>query len=67
MLSLLTIRDLPRSQREVWHEIFSHYVFMRDADPAEHIVPERRGVLGTINPQQRAHIKRVLAGLLVKG
>jgi hypothetical protein len=66
MLALLTIRDLPPSQREVWREIFEHYVFLRDGDPAEHIVPERRGVLGAISAQQRAHIKAVLARLLTQ-
>ncbi len=64
MLALLTVRDLSPSQREVWRTIFDHYVFLRDGDPGAHLPPERRGVLGDITPQHRAHIKSVLARLL---
>jgi len=64
MLALLTIRDMPSSQRDVWQAIFDHYVFLRDGDPAAHLPPERRGVLGLLTPQQRSHIKSVLARLL---
>ena len=64
MLALLTIRDLSPSQREVWRTIFEHYVFLADGDPAAHLPEDRRGVLGTIAPQHRAHIKSVLARML---
>jgi Cupin-like domain len=66
MLSLLTIRDLTPSQREVWRTIFDHYVFLQNGDPAAHLPEERRGVLGKIAPQHRAHIKAVLARLLAQ-
>jgi hypothetical protein len=66
MLSLLTIRDLTPSQREVWRTIFDHYVFKKNGDPAAHLPEERRGVLGKIAPEHRSHIKAVLARLLAQ-
>jgi hypothetical protein len=67
MIALLTIRDLPEAQRAVWRDVFDHYIFMKDGDPAEHLPKDRRGVLGTITPQHRAHIKQVVAKLLGQG
>jgi len=64
MIALLTIRDLPEAQRAIWRDVFDHYIFMQDGDPAAHLPPDRRGVLGPITPQHRAHIKTVVAKLL---
>lgn len=64
MLALLTIRDLPPAQRDVWRTIFDHYVFLLDGDPGAHLPPDRRGALGSLTPQHRAHIKSVVARVL---
>lgn len=49
MLSLLTIRDLPDSQRRIWEDIFRHYVFEPDEATHGHIPPSARRVLGPID------------------
>jgi len=60
MHALLTIRDLPATQREAWHGIFKHYVFEADDETAGHIPEHRRGVLAPMNERMarelRAHL-----------
>ena len=60
MHALLAFRALPRGEREAWKALLEHYVF-NDADPAAHIPPERRGVLGPLDPRTVAKLRR-LAG-----
>jgi len=63
--ALLTLRQLPATQRAAWAEVFAHYVF-GDADEAvAHIPAERRGVLGKLNAEaireRRARLAAKLA------
>ena len=61
---LLTLRELPPTQRAVWRAVFDHYVFQTDGDPAAHLAPEQRGILGPITPEQRAQIRAALVRAL---
>jgi hypothetical protein len=45
------IKALPPEQRSVWRTIFDHYVFEANGDPAEHLPPHVRGVLGHATPE----------------
>ncbi|MTW09437.1 cupin-like domain-containing protein [Pseudoduganella eburnea] len=49
MLSLLSIRDLPREQRRAWQELFRHYVFEAGGATAAHIPVQAQRVLGPIS------------------
>lgn len=49
MLGLLTLRDLPPVQRDVWRQLFDHYVFAADEATAAHLPPGARGVLGPLD------------------
>ncbi|MCD9027267.1 cupin-like domain-containing protein [Luteimonas sp. BDR2-5] len=48
-LAILTLRELPPHQREVWREVFSHYVFDADATTAGHIPEAARGMLAPLD------------------
>jgi hypothetical protein len=61
---LLTISHLPRPQREAWRQLFDHYVFRLDGDPAEHIPKHARGVLAETSPTLRQSIKQFLLRVL---
>lgn len=61
---ILTISNLPEARREEWRILFDHYVFRKNGDPAAHIAPEARGILGTPTPQLRARMKQFLLSAL---
>jgi hypothetical protein len=64
---LFAIKPLPREQRLVWRMVFDHFVFGVDGDPAEHLPPHARGMMGPPTPEllarMRATLKQVLARL----
>jgi len=49
MAAILSVRDLPPAQREIWRGVFDHYVFDAGADTAAHIPEAARGMLGDID------------------
>lgn len=65
--AILAIRELPPRHRAAWRRFFAHYVF--DADEqrvAGHIPPERRGVLGPIDPDVARRVRGLLRNKLNK-
>jgi hypothetical protein len=66
MFGFLTLKTLPPEQRRVWRQVFDHFVFCLDGDPAEHLPPDARGVLGEATPELldriRATIKQIVNG-----
>ena len=54
---LLNMNTLPPDPRQAWRAIFDHYVFDSRNDPAAHIAPHRRGVLGNVTPALEQEIK----------
>jgi len=61
---VIAIANLPGPQRDVWKRVFDHYVFQTHGHPAAHIARERRGLLGSLSPEQAAQFTAVLAQLL---
>lgn len=61
--ALYTLRPLPADQRAVWREVFDRYVFA-DADPAAHLPPHAKGVLGPQTPELRARMRATLRQIL---
>ncbi|WJG10126.1 cupin-like domain-containing protein [Aliiglaciecola sp. LCG003] len=59
--ALLSIRDLPESQRHIWRDIFEHYVF--SAREQAHIPELQQGVL---KPLDEAAARRLRATLINK-
>jgi hypothetical protein len=47
--ALLSIKDLPKAQRDVWRDIFEHYVF--SPQQQAHIPDDKKGVLAPISQQ----------------
>jgi hypothetical protein len=60
-MALLTLRDLPPSQRDAWRALFDHYVFDADDQTAAHIPAAARGVLAPMNDTSA----RLLRGMLL--
>ncbi len=64
MLAIMTVRDLPQNQREIWDDIFRHYVFGASEATNSHIPGNAQGVLGTFDDDKaRALRARLLKRL----
>ena len=60
--ALLSIRDLPQAQRDVWRDIFEHYIF--SPKEPKHIPEDKRGVLNSITPQLARQLRASLVNKL---
>lgn len=49
MYALMTMRDLPSHEREIWQDVFRHYVFEAGADTVAHIPEEARRLLSPLD------------------
>lgn len=58
--ALLSIRDLPKEQREVWREMFEHYIFDPGDDVTAHIPENARGVLSPITDETARRLRALL-------
>ena len=58
--AVLTLSRLPAERRAAWSEYFDAFVFQEHGDPAAHLAPEHRSVLGEPTPQLRQYIKQYL-------
>ena len=62
--ALLAFRHLPPAQREVWRTMLDYYVFERAGDPAAHLPPQAKGVLGPADPRLFARMRAIIRGAL---
>jgi hypothetical protein len=62
--AILEIRDLPDDQRKAWRVIFDHYIFEAGTETAEHIPPNRRGVLGELDEDTARRLRATLRNKL---
>lgn len=60
MHGLMSLRDLPDDQRDVWRMLFDHYVFCANGDPVAHLPPAVQGVLGPVTPQQVGRMRATI-------
>jgi hypothetical protein len=64
MLAIMTVRDLPPDQREIWDDVFRHYVFGANEATNSHIPMSAQGVLGPFDDDKaRALRARLLKRL----
>jgi hypothetical protein len=65
MHAILAIASLPAEYRNIWHAHFEHFVFHTHGDPALHIAPEGRGVLGELTPAQLEQMMTKLLQVII--
>jgi hypothetical protein len=57
--ALMSIRSLPPKRRDLWKQVFDHYVFNSD-DPVAHLTEMQKGLQGTPSPQIAEFIRQSL-------
>ncbi|MBC7686300.1 MAG: cupin-like domain-containing protein [Bdellovibrionales bacterium] len=62
MLTLMSVRDLPREQRAAWQELFRHYIFEADEQTSAHIGKDAQRALAPLDE----NAARVLRAQLIK-
>jgi hypothetical protein len=55
--AILSIRDLPDDEKQLWRQLFEHYVFGDPATAAAHIPEAARGILGPLDAEQAGRIR----------
>ncbi|WOI52657.1 cupin-like domain-containing protein [Parvularcula sp. LCG005] len=48
--AIMTLRDMPDDERQIWKMLFGHYIFDADETVADHIPEDARGSLAPISP-----------------
>ena len=59
--SMLLLSKLPAAQRESWRALFDYFVFQTGDDPGAHLPPELQDLQRRLTPEERNHIKALLA------
>jgi hypothetical protein len=60
MAALLTLRDLPPQQREIWRDMFDHYVFRHTDETAAHIPLHARSAMAPISESGARNLRQAL-------
>ena len=61
ILAMLNLRDVPDATRKAWQALFEYYVFNGAGEPGAHIPQQRRGLLGTLSPEDAAKLRTHLS------
>lgn len=64
LLAMITIGERPAAERQAWSAFFDHYVFRKHGHPLAHLLPEQRGLLGPLKPDNYAKIRARVMQLL---
>ncbi|NND81882.1 MAG: cupin-like domain-containing protein [Gammaproteobacteria bacterium] len=62
--AILSLRELPPEQKQVWRDIFEYYVFSDDEHAFDHIPEQARGVLSGLDEVSAAALRAQLVKFL---
>lgn len=57
MLAIMTVRDLPKAQRDAWYHLFRHYVFEADENTASHVPEAARRALAPMDADMARELR----------
>lgn len=63
--AMLAIKNLDPPHRQAWAALFDHYVFQRDTKPGMHLPHNRRGIQGTLSPNDQIKALSQIADFLL--
>ena len=59
--AILSIREIPKPQRDMWKALFDHYVFFADDSVSAHIPEAARGCLAPLDEAAAHRLRTYLA------
>ncbi len=62
--AMMTLRDLPPGEREIWRDMFDHYVFRADRTTMDHVPKRIRGILDPIDEAMARRVRGFLRNRL---
>lgn len=62
--AILSLRDLPEHQRDIWRGVFDHYVFGAKVEDFEHIPEQGRGILAPLDETQARKLRALIQNRL---
>lgn len=62
--AMLSIRDLPASEKQHWRDLFDYYVFDNGEEVVAHIPPDAHSVLAPLTPESAGRIRAFLLRVL---
>lgn len=65
-LGLMSVSPLPPNRRQIWRQMFDHYVFRTHGDPVPYLPPDKRGMLGEMNPQIESYMRTQIVRALIR-
>jgi hypothetical protein len=60
LYGMMSIRDLPEKQKQIWRQMFDYYIFDADKDSHSHIPEQGKGSLGVIDETLNRKIRSLL-------
>lgn len=58
--AILAIRDLPEHEKNIWKQMFDHYVFDESGKAAEHLPEEKGGILDRLTAETAGRLRGFL-------
>lgn len=58
--ALLSIREMPKDERESWRRMFDYYIFQSEGEPMTHVPEHARGFFGEMTPERVARLRAYL-------
>lgn len=65
-MGLMAVTPLSPGRREVWRRMFDHYVFQTGGDPVPYLPPDKRGMLGAMDPRLESYMRTQIVRALTK-
>lgn len=62
--AFLSLKSLPKSEREIWKNIFNYYVFDYDEHDFSHIPDERKGIINDLTEDSARRLRAILLNRL---
>ncbi|RFB04929.1 cupin-like domain-containing protein [Parvularcula marina] len=62
--AMMTLRDMPQDEKEIWRQLFDYYVFGESSAPRDHVPENIRGILSPVTEESARQVRAFLLNRL---